>query len=368
MKKSRILACMLSLGILSFAQTSSAARPYIDLCGVVTVNGVPTPNVIVQAFRCSDDTFVKETTTGELVDGVNYHLTATRPDDGTGMGVFHPTGDAPYGWTPMEVYLVIIPPDCPEGIVPCEEVAAAYFDPPDYKPTLDIDTSCPAGCRVTGGGRQNGEKTYPEARFVTHGGQVGAPVGTATPFDPDSPCIQGQWQHVRHHQGGENENFHARSFDSLMCACLGEDGKAGAIIGELCNPGDRKNGPEPRSAPANKICFSGVGDISINGGKRDPRSVLFRVDIEDRGEPGGNKLQSRNPADRYRIRIWILTEDELALLNGDDQLLGFRRAIACSVNSTVTSEISGARAPDIDDGGELDSGNHQIHPTIKECL
>jgi hypothetical protein len=27
----------------------------------------------------------------------------------------------------------------------------------------------------------------------------------------------------------------------------------------------------------------------------------------------------------------------------------------------------GVRAPDIDDGGELDRGNYQIHPSIMSC-
>ena len=75
----RVFACMLTVGMLSFAQTSSAARPYIDLCGVVTVDGVPTENVMIQAFRCSDDSLVTPVNggqdgviTGPLVDGFNY--------------------------------------------------------------------------------------------------------------------------------------------------------------------------------------------------------------------------------------------------------------------------------------------------------
>jgi len=48
-----------------------------------------------------------------------------------------------------------------------------------------------------------------------------------------------------------------------------------------CNPGDRIAGPEPRRAPANKIVFTGVGDWADPNGRRTPRSVLFRVDIED---------------------------------------------------------------------------------------
>ncbi len=236
------------------------------------------------------------------------------------------------------------------------------------------------GCRVTGGGRQESDLTFPTVRHVTHGGQVGAPVGSATEFDPDSECIRGNWQHVRHIKGGSRGNFHAKSFDSLMCACLGcpENPGSGVVIGELCNPGDRICGPEPRRAPANKICFSGVGDYAESKGGRVPRSVLFRVDIEDRSEPGNSHAGgSTPPHDRHRIRIWILTDAELARLNNpNDRLLDMRRAIACTAGSTATRDGAdvpngtaafGVRAPDIDDGGEMNHGNHQIHPMIKDC-
>src|SRR5207249_1679635 len=74
--------------------------------------------------------------------------------------------------------------------------------------------------------------TCPEIKYVTHGGQVGAPFAVAgapscasnTGFN--NPCIRGEYQHVRHIKGGLKGNFHAASngnvhqFDSLMCACL----------------------------------------------------------------------------------------------------------------------------------------------------
>lgn len=237
----------------------------------------------------------------------------------------------------------------------------------------------PGACRVTGGGKQPDTLTYPTVRYVTHGGQVGAPVGNAG-FDPDSPCIHGRWTHVRHIQGGLMGNFHATSFDSLMCACLGcpEDPTAAGVVGELCNPDNRICGPEPRPAPANKICFSGVGNYTLTSGRRTPRSVLFRVDIEDRSEPGGGHPGgAKPPPDRYRIRIWVLTAAELARLNDPlDRLLNFRQAISCTPGSTTTqdgapgalgSAVFGQRPPDIDDGGALDRGNHQIHPMIKPC-
>jgi hypothetical protein len=240
------------------------------------------------------------------------------------------------------------------------------------------------GCRVTGGGRQ--DTTWPLVQYMTHGGQVGAPVGTATSFDPDSECIHGNWEDVRHEQGGNRGNFHAKSFDSLMCACLAcaQDPGSGFVIGGLCNPGARTCGPEPRRAPANKICFSGVGDYTETKGSREPRSVLFRVDVEDRSEPGNSSAGGGTPPpDRHRIRIWILTAAELARLNNpNDRLLDFRRAIACTPGSTALEDgavgangravplgtpVFGVRRPDIDDGGEMTHGNHQIHPSIKDC-
>jgi len=259
----------------------------------------------------------------------------------------------------------------------------------------------PGACRVTGGGKQdqtgqNANKTInvdPRAnplvaKFVTHGGQVGSPVGVATAFTPDSACIRGEWTHVRHFRPGLDGNFHARTFDSLMCACLaclGDPGSGTVVAGKhgtLCNPGDRVCGPEPRRAPDNKICFSGVGNYATTNGRRTPRSVVFRVDIEDHGEPGGSgpKGNKRLPADRYRIRIWFITGDPNSAAN-----LALRQAVACTEANTglrdgttsptapegVTSPLGssfGGYVPDVDDGGELDRGNHQIHPAhMKAC-
>src|SRR5207244_207710 len=97
------------------------------------------------------------------------------------------------------------------------------------------------GCRVTGGGTVDAcgpdhsacDPNTPgacapdtcsspafEAIDATHGGQVGAPIGVATPFTPDSACIAGEWTHVRHIKKGLTGNFHARSRDSLEGARL----------------------------------------------------------------------------------------------------------------------------------------------------
>ncbi len=266
----------------------------------------------------------------------------------------------------------------------------------------------PNACRVTGGGRQDSPLVYPlDVRYVTHGGQVGAPVGdrictVLTNFFLGNPCIHGRWTHVRHEQGGLKGNFHARFYDTLDCACLdtnvtavttnipGVDGAAnqtyvnlvygpGTVVGGRCNPGNRVLGPEPRPAPANKIVFTGVGDWADPNGHRAPRSVLFRVDIEDRGEPGGSHPKGGTPPpDRYRIRIWVLSSTELQELNGsgpDRYLINFRNAISACNGINVQDGASvpngtaafGVRAPNIDDGGELERGNHQIHPAIMPC-
>jgi hypothetical protein len=271
----------------------------------------------------------------------------------------------------------------------------------------------PNACRVTGGGRQDDPLVSPDnVRYVTHGGQVGAPVAnkvcTVTEeFFLGNPCIHGRWTHVRHMQGGLRGNFHARYYDTLNCACLdtnttlvvtnvvGVNGApnqtyanlvygAGTSVDGVC--GNRNIGPLPRPAGANKIAFTGVGDWADPNGRRAPRATLFRVDIEDRGEPGnshalgngnGNSKKGRVP-DRYRIRIWVLSNAELAQLrggSGDRYLLDFRNAISACIGLNVQdgatvpngTAVFGVRAPDIDDGGELEHGNHQIHPAIKEC-
>ncbi len=74
----------------------------------------------------------------------------------------------------------------------------------------------------------------------------------------------------------------------------------------------------------------------------------------------------------------MLSDAELAELNGggaDKYLINFRNAIsACNginvrdgVDVPNGTAVFGERAPDIDDGGELERGNHQIHPSIKAC-
>ena len=161
-------------------------------------------------------------------------------------------------------------------------------------------------------------------------------------------------------------SFHAtgnatvHQFDSLMCACLACDESldSGGLVGVVCNRDDRICGPEPPPAPANKICFSGVGDYTFTKGEKSVKAV-FRVDIEDHGEPAGKG--GRRP-DRYRIRLWILDTACGRSFDADsDQGRALRQAVACANPLTEDVGLS-AGPPDIDDGGDMTQGNHQIHP------
>jgi hypothetical protein len=267
--------------------------------------------------------------------------------------------------------------------------------------TITLTCVAPAGCRTTGGGKQPSENTCPTIRYVTHGGQVGAPFGVASAPDCatgtgfNNPCIRGEFQHVRHIKGGLRGVFHAASngnqhdFDSLMCACLPCNERStnavyttsnpfggchpddrtytstNAVVDGLCNPGDRICGPEPRRAPANKIAFSGVGSYTMSNGRKTPKSVVFRVDLEDRGEPGGAFPRgAKAPPDRYRMRIWFISGDSDSASNRAlRDAVAVRNPLDERVLRTLSCVGGAVPAPDIDDGGDLDRGNRQIHPS-----
>ena len=218
------------------------------------------------------------------------------------------------------------------------------------------NTECSLPCRITGGGivfEDTGNGGEPEARTdpnllaeiqrATFGGQVGAPFGIVGCHD-DFDQIQGQWTHLRHKRRG---SFHASDYNSLVCGCDSGDGAGfGGLDGTLCNPGDDETGPEPRPAPANIACFTGVGNYARNGGRRTVQ-VAFRVEVEDRGEPGAGR-NAGNLEDVYRIRIWIPTNQE--------DVNDLAAAACCTIPNPDI------RTPDVTDGGNLIHGNLQIHP------
>jgi len=269
----------------------------------------------------------------------------------------------------------------------------------------------PKTCRVTGGGVLIPNQEYVQdcnpatanahtmvqgpacnglqAVKITHGGQLGAPFSQQDCGQIlGSPCIRGQWEHVRHYQGKANpqtviavDNFHSNTpkgiFDSLKCACLPccENPDATGLVNGLCNPDDHKIcGPEPRPAPANAIIFSGVGyiktcDTANQKGKAAEQPVIFLVYIEDRSEPGGSHPGGANrPDDIYCFQAWALNGTDI----NSAQNQAARRAVAGYACDFIGGRASGALAqgtlpsfgtPIVNDCGALSTGNHQIHPS-----
>jgi hypothetical protein len=260
------------------------------------------------------------------------------------------------------------------------QVSTASYVTVDASLQVTLDMGSVGHCRVTGGSNhetnnsQSACVTTPPPTFVSHGGQVGAALSDETQFMPYDPCISGEWEHNRHltanslvgvlHASG-NGNIH--EFDSLLCACLPCPGDPGAVgvVGTLCNPKDKVCGPQPSPAPANKICFSGVGDFTFSTGPRTVKAV-FRVDIEDHGE--GNSAANPLPRDRYRIRIWLLDPNCGRDPNPDSSTnmalrFGASADPAQISNNATTENLKDPTIgpPDIDDGGTMTQGNHQIH-------
>jgi hypothetical protein len=144
-------------------------------------------------------------------------------------------------------------------------------------------------------------------------------------------------------------------FASLVCGC-DADGSGplpGKFDGFIC--GDRDTGPLPRPAPANLACFTGIGDYSSSGRGRRSERVAFRVEVQDRGEPGAG-ANAGPSEDVYDIRIWRPQGNETP-----EQLV---EAICCR-KSTEQAVFDVGRIPDIFDGGDLLQGNFQIHPQIQ---
>jgi len=107
-----------------------------------------------------------------------------------------------------------------------------------------------------------------------------------------------------------------------------------------------------------------VGDYTFTQGNKTVKAV-FRVDIEDRSE--GNSHASSLPPDRYRMRIWILDPSCGRSTNPDDPSnMAIRYAASADpaqIGTLATTEnLKVNIPPDIDDGGNMTQGNHQIHP------
>lgn len=323
--------------------------------------------------------------TGNLLYGAANVDFAIWGDGGNGIATLTSLlADAgPQPWPPTIVFfpgsLSLTQPFSLSEVITIQASTATELDlDASFQAPLDVGNE--AGCRVTGGSNHQTNNTQsacitnPPPTFVSHGGQVGAALSDQTPFTPNDACISGEWEHNRHLTGNSlvgvlhaSGNGSEHDFDSLLCACLPcpNDPGSGVLVGGICNPGDKICGPEPAKAPANKICFSGVGEFTFTTGPRTVNAV-FRVDIEDHGE--GNSNANPLPRDRYRIRIWLLDPN-----CGRDTNPNSAANIAIRFGASADPNQIGVPAttenlkdptigpPDIDDGGEMTQGNHQIH-------
>jgi hypothetical protein len=109
-----------------------------------------------------------------------------------------------------------------------------------------------------------------------------------------------------------------------------------------------------------KTCSS-----SAQKANSSPQQVLFRIYVEDRGEPGNKGL-----ADVYCFQAWSISG-----LATDSQVVAARQALAQDGCQFIAHYTPGALPRSdalsayskvnliINDCGGLHSGNHQIHPT-----
>jgi hypothetical protein len=252
----------------------------------------------------------------------------------------------------------------------CQVCEASTGDCINRDPLPEVCTPA-LGCRLTGGGIvcdpndpdsecTTDPATGAEIAKATFGGQVGAPYVIGGCNLDNFDCIQGEWTHMRHNRKG---TFHASEYNSMICRCTDADGNDVLPVGQLCNPchgpechADDYPGPEPRPAPANVACFSGKGLWRPTAGRREV-PVAFRVEWEDRGEPGAGQ-NAGNLEDVYRIRIWIPDVPQ----NQQDAEATRLAVLACCTNTVDQAISSIGRLPDVNDGGNLTHGNLQIHP------
>jgi hypothetical protein len=238
------------------------------------------------------------------------------------------------------------------------------------------------GWRVTGSGSRQLNSFQavclptPPPRFVSHHGHVGAPHSGVTPFSPNCHCIFGVWQHDRYRtQNRLVGTFRAESsgslnpFDSLLCVSLSNNHtpdlratrEASGSFPHQIRP------TKPPREPANKICFSGIGNYTFADAKRTVPAV-FRVDIEDRSLDLGHGRTV--PADWYRLRLWLL-DSTCGRSFTPASTAGMALRWAASADSAkiahraTTEDLKDpvvAGPPDIDDGNLVVQGAHWIHP------
>ncbi|MEE9369550.1 MAG: hypothetical protein V3V05_11920 [Pontiella sp.] len=121
-----------------FMGIAHAETRYVDICGLVTVNGEPEAGVYIAAWPCPTGgvPVVETVSTEVMTNGYNYHIVHVE-------GEFNP-------WVPLPVSLSFTFGEC-TVVKTCEEIAALYEI--DDKPIINIDIPCgPKG----GGGHTPG--------------------------------------------------------------------------------------------------------------------------------------------------------------------------------------------------------------------
>ena len=126
-------AMILAFGLSAMTSQADELHPYIDICGTVTVDGVPASGVTVTALSC-DDTNVVIWTVSDEAEINNYHL------------LYDPFNGGPY--IPLEIILTFSYGDCPAVVMTCEQIADAYVNSVDGKPIINVNIPC----GVEGGG------------------------------------------------------------------------------------------------------------------------------------------------------------------------------------------------------------------------
>ncbi|MBL9168130.1 MAG: hypothetical protein JNN07_10350 [Verrucomicrobiales bacterium] len=123
-----------TLALLS--KPAEATVRYIDICGVLTMNQIPTSGLLVEAVRCSDNVvLVSQLTQPGII--FNYHLRYEDEDDGL------PGGEFQGNLTPIPVFMRVSYPGCPTPLIfSCDEIAAGYEATIDGKLTLYKNLDC----------------------------------------------------------------------------------------------------------------------------------------------------------------------------------------------------------------------------------
>jgi len=157
MKTRLMIAAAFACGL--FANIASADIPYVDVTGQVTVSGIPTAGVTVEAIACDGailpadwPTPAPNTTSTAAATGANYLLVfVTSFGNGATPG---PTGSVTFAspangawYTAIDIQLRFSFPGYQPVILTCDQVRAAYVatlgDPNPGVPVINVDINVP---------------------------------------------------------------------------------------------------------------------------------------------------------------------------------------------------------------------------------